>query len=226
VQDVLGLNSIQFQSSDLGGADGGPQGLLIPLATGGFLIEVDPSPPEGWSSAPLELREEITRHRTRFTVMHEFAHTLFYRCDTRPPERLIKGSVAQEEFCDALASALLVPPEAAAALPLRPESAISLHRKYDVSVEVATRALVQAHEKAAGWLVILPGDRSEPWVQWGADTTRNAVGPWKLLTRLAESVKEEPSSSGRLLWRNGHTTVARGLYLAERRQLVVTARAA
>jgi hypothetical protein len=211
---------------DLGGANGGPQGLLIPRSDGGFLIEVDPSPPEGWRNAPMELREEISRHRMRFTAVHELAHTLFYRRDVHPPERLVKDSEAQERFCNSLASALLVPPGAAVDLPLRPESVIRLHDTFDVSVEVAARALVNAHDKAAGWLMVLPDDQTEPWIQWGADTTRDAVRPWRVLTRLAERVKEQPAATGRLLWRTGRTTIARGLYLAERNQLVVTARAA
>lgn len=223
---LLELADAEVAIEDLGGGDGGPQGLLVPRREGGFRIEVDPSPPEGWRGAPRALQEEVTRHRLRFTVMHEIAHSLFYRREARPPERLVKGSEEQERFCDELASALLVPRSAAMSMPLRPESALALHRAYDVSLEVATRALVGGHDQAVGWLVVLPEDQSEPWVQWGAERTQEAVGPWGLLSRFAEGAEEKPSPRGRLRWRNGQTTIARAIYLAERRQLVVTARAA
>jgi hypothetical protein len=137
----------------------------------------------------------------------------------------VHDSAEQERFCDALAAALLVPPSCARELPLRPESVVSLHRSFDVSVEVAARALVGAHRGGVAWLMILPGGQEEPWVQWGAERTRETVRPWRLLTRLAARVKEMPTPRGRLHWRGGRTTVARGLYLADRKQFVVTASA-
>src|SRR4051794_10557719 len=81
LRDPLASVGAELALQDLGGADGGPQGLLIPRTEGDFVIEVDPSPPEGWRDAPIELQDEISRHRMRFTVMHELAHTLFYRRD-------------------------------------------------------------------------------------------------------------------------------------------------
>jgi hypothetical protein len=74
--------------------------------------------------------------------------------------------------------------------------------------------------------MVVPEDQVDPWVQWGAEKTRETVAPWRLLTRLADCVNDKPAPSGRLRWRSGRTTIARGLYLPERRQLVVTSRAA
>jgi hypothetical protein len=227
LERVLRLNNAELAISDLGGAEGGPQGLLLPLHHGGFRIEVDPSPPEGWHGANRMLREEVTRHRMRFVTAHELAHTLFYWQGSGAPERLAKDSEAQERFCDALASALLVPPAAAAAAPLSPESVVALHSTYDVSMEVAARALIAAHGEGVAWLMVVPKGSEEPWVQWGAERTSQAVGPWRVLSRIAASVKKTGAASqGRVRWRSGRVTVARGLLLSARNQLVVTARAA
>lgn len=225
---ALVQSQIEVQCSDLGGAEGGPQGLLIPLSEGGFRIEVDPTPPEGWNGAGCTLRRDVTRHRMRFVIAHELAHTLFYWRARGAPERVAKDSKNQEEFCDALASALLVPRAAAAAVPLRPESVVALHHTYDVSMEVAARALIAAHGEGVGWLMIVPPGDDEAWVQWGAERSSEAVGPWQMLTRIVDRLRQGGAAvaQGRLRWRSGHTTVARGLLLSERRQLVVTARAA
>jgi hypothetical protein len=213
--------------SDLGGAEGGPQGLLTPLTKGGYRIEVDPSPPLGWEVTSPALREEVSRHRMRFVAAHEIAHTLFYWQGRGGPERLLGDSEEQERFCDALAAALLVPPAAAAKMMLCPESVIELHNRFDVSIEVAARALVDAHGDAVAWLMILPEDASEPWVQWGAARSSEAIGPWSLLSRLAAKARLSGTvAEGPLRWRSGRQTLARGQFLAERRQLVVTAPAA
>jgi hypothetical protein len=101
LDQLLELSDTQISTQNLGGGEGGPQGLLLPRPNGGFRVEVDPAPPDGWDGFSYELREEITRHRFRFTALHEVAHTLFYRREPgRPPERLVKGSQDQEDFCD------------------------------------------------------------------------------------------------------------------------------
>jgi hypothetical protein len=225
---ALAQSEIEVRCSDLGGAEGGPQGLLIPLSNGGFRIEVDPAPPEGWRGIRGALRDEITRHRMRFVIAHELAHTLFYWRGRGAPERIAKDSESQELFCDALASALLVPRAAAAAAPLRPESVVALHNTYDVSMEVAARALIAAYGDGVGWLMVVPANSGEAWVQWGAERSTEAIGPWKVLMRIMERVRRSGAAvaEGRLRWHSGRTTVARGLLLPERRQLVVTARAA
>lgn len=225
--EILETVGIELLLSDLGSSEGGPQGLLTPLSEGGYRVEVDPSPPLGWGKASAELREEVSRHRVRFVAAHELAHTLFYWQGRGGPERLLGDSDEQERFCDALAAALLVPPSAAEKMALHPQSVIALHQRFDVSIEVAARALIDAHGDGVAWLMIVPEDASEPWVQWGAERSSEAVGPWGLLSRLAARVRQsETMAEGRLRWRSGRHTLARGQFLAERRQLVVTARAA
>jgi hypothetical protein len=174
------------------------------------------------------LRDEVSRHRVRFVIAHELAHTLFYWRGGGTPERMVKDSKVQELFCDALASALLVPRTAAATAALRPESVVELHQRYDVSMEVAARALISAHSDGVGWLMVVPTEASEAWVQWGAERSREAIGPWRVLSKIIEKARQgaEGIAAGRLRWRSGKTTVARGLMLRERGQLVVTARAA
>lgn len=224
---ILKTLGIEMVLSDLGGAEGGPQGLLTPLPEGGYRIEVDPSPPLGWGPASAGLREEVSRHRVRFVAAHELAHTLFYWQGRGGPERLLGDSLEQEHFCDALAAALLVPPTAAAQMALHPRSVVELHHRFDVSIEVAARALIDAHGDGVAWLMIVPDDASEPWVQWGAERSSETVGPWGLLSRLAAKVRQsETVAEGRLRWRSGRQTLARGQFLVDRRQLVVTARAA
>ncbi|MGA8746593.1 MAG: ImmA/IrrE family metallo-endopeptidase [Solirubrobacterales bacterium] len=224
--EMLDRTGVELVLGDLGSAEGGPQGLLTPLSYGGYRIEVDPAPPLGWGALSQTLREEIRRHRTRFVAVHEIAHTLFYWHGRGGPERLLGDSEEQERFCDALAAALLVPPATAAEMALRPESVVELHKRFDVSIEVAARALVDAHGDGVAWLMIVPEDESEPWVQWGAARSSEAVGPWSLLSRLAAKVRQSGTvAEGRLRWRSGRQTLARGRFLAERRQLVVTARA-
>lgn len=227
LNDILEAIGIEMILSDLGGAEGGPQGLLTPLTGGGYRIEVDPSPPLGWGPRNAALREEVSRHRVRFVAAHEIAHTLFYWRGRGGPERLLGDSPMQERFCDALAAALLVPPTAAAQMALHPQSVVELHERFDVSIEVAARALVDAHGDGVAWLMIVPEDASEPWVQWGAERSSEAVGPWSLLSRLVAKVRHSDAvAEGRLRWRSGRQTLARGQFLTERRQLVVTARAA
>lgn len=223
LEGVLNSLGIALMLTDLGGGAGGPQGLLTPLKDGGYRIEVDPTLPSVGVAGDDPLLDEIRRHRTRFIVAHELAHTLFYWEGRKGPERLVHDSTEQEQFCDALASALLVPSGSARDLPLHPDSVVSLHRTFDVSVEVAARALIEAHQGGVAWLMVVPDGQEEPWVQWGAEKTRDTVSPWRLLTRLADRAKDGPASRGRLRWRGGQTTLARSLYLADRRQLVVTA---
>jgi hypothetical protein len=167
VEGVLNSLGIELILTDLGGGAGGPQGLLTPLKEGGYRIEVDPTLPSVGVAGDDPLLDEIRRHRTRFIVAHELAHTLFYWEGRNGPERLVHDSTEQEQFCDALASALLVPSGSARDLPLHPDSVVSLHRTFDVSVEVAARALIEAHQEGVAWLMVVPDGQEEPWVQMG-----------------------------------------------------------
>ncbi len=146
---------------------GGPQALLIPLAEDGFRIPVDPTPHRGWDDVEGPLRKPLYRQRRRFLVAHELAHSLFYeRMAGQRPNRATPLSETEERFCDEFACWLLLP---RAALEGRPSSAsaiFDLHRDFDVSVEVAARALTGANPEL--WAAIVVFDRAlDLWqLQW------------------------------------------------------------
>jgi hypothetical protein len=125
----------------LSAADGQEEALLVPLDGDRFAICVDPTPPGGWSHVRPALRRDVRRHRYRFRVAHEIAHTFFYDRTAGRPRRRLDGSQDEELFCDEFARALLLPARAAQRRRPNPSSILSLHRDYDVSVEVAARAV-------------------------------------------------------------------------------------
>ena len=121
--------------------------LLVPRADGSFDIIVDPEPRRQGTEAALTTgMASVTRnHRFRFRVAHEIGHSFFYNRRLRPPRRRLPFSEAEEVFCDAFANALLVPPKDADEYVADTASVFDIHRKYEVSVEVAARALAHAH---------------------------------------------------------------------------------
>lgn len=129
---------IEFRFACLHVPEGGCEALLVPLRTGGFRVVVDPTPRRGWASLTPELRTKVARHRTRFRVAHELAHTFFYETGRGAPARRFPGgSSAEESFADAFARELLAP---APASPLSAQEVIAFRADYDVSLEVAARA--------------------------------------------------------------------------------------
>jgi hypothetical protein len=104
-----------------------------------------------------------TSFRQRFTLAHEFCHTLFYDCSTDPPKRL-RGTPSAEKIeflCHKGAGHLLVP------APLL-ESEISrlgdkvvandipaLSKKFEVSVEVILRRLQESGPSMIDHAIIL-----------------------------------------------------------------------
>jgi hypothetical protein len=149
----------------LGAAAGGLEGLLIPRGEE-FELVVDSEPPGGWGCVSPGLRSALDRHRKRFRVAHEWAHSLFYARDPhRRLIRLVADSEAQEAFCDGFAAALLVPPSVVAEMPPTPASVLDLQKRFDVSLEVALRAVVANNPKVAAWLLVAP-EGGRPFVQW------------------------------------------------------------
>jgi hypothetical protein len=122
---------------------GGHEALLVPWSDGSFRILVDPFPP----GAQAVTRDLIER-RNRFRIAHEIAHSFFYDRKCAPAQRLVPGSPEEELFCDHFASALLVPPCAARAAAMEPETMFDLHQRFQVSVEAAARAFARAHPEA------------------------------------------------------------------------------
>jgi hypothetical protein len=117
------------------------QALLVPRSGGAFEIFVDPTRGSAMTTATL-------RHRTRFRIAHEIGHSFFYDRDGSFPTRVTSPSLREEEFCDLFASALLVPRAVAASLPLCAQSVQALRDGFDVSTQVAGRALAHAHPTA------------------------------------------------------------------------------
>jgi hypothetical protein len=119
------------------------EALLVPRA-GGFDVMVNSDPPKD-SASPIT-DPVIARRRARFRLAHEIGHSFFY--DRRPavPVRCAPGSDAEERFCDLFASVLLIPSNAIPEDPT-PHDLRTLSSRFDVSLEVASRA---ATEQIAG----------------------------------------------------------------------------
>ena len=114
--------------------------LLVPRLDGSFKILVDPLP-----KSELSTSKDIARHRNRFRIAHEIGHSFFYDRNKNPPRRLTQSSVGEEAFCDEFASALLVPRTAVLGIQPAASSVFLLQHDYDVSAEVAARALAKAY---------------------------------------------------------------------------------
>jgi hypothetical protein len=173
IEAVSVAGAFSLIERELGGAAGGLEALLLPGTRDAFKVIVDTEPPGGWVQVREDLRHELARHRLRFRAAHEWAHSLFYERTPTGPMRLVADSDAQEEFCDRFAAALLVPPAAAAAAAPSTEGVLALHRRFDVSLELALRAVVAQHPHAATWLFVVPDDE-QPFLQWRSSASYKA----------------------------------------------------
>ena len=135
----------RVRERQLSGHAGGDEGLLLPAPRDRFDVWIDPTPRGGWESVPPHIKEPLRRHRARFRTAHELAHSFFFDRGHGTPRRRQRNSVRQEDFCDAFARALLVPPPAAGRVAPSADAVIRLQRRFDVSLEVAARALAGAH---------------------------------------------------------------------------------
>jgi len=166
---VCAALGVELRAARLYPERGGVEAMLIPRPKGSFRVVVDPTPPRGWSNVPEPLRSTVTRHRFRFRVAHEIAHMLFYQGvgSDRPPRRVgAVGSAHEEYFADTFAAALLVDAREAVSTAF---DVVRLHRRFDVSLEVASRAYASEH----------PGSRLTLWhstpsgqlsIQWTNET--------------------------------------------------------
>jgi len=114
--------------------------LLVPQRDGTFSILVDPIPKH-----ESRLADDLARHRNRFRIAHEIGHSFFYDRSARPALRMIPWSDEEEAFCDEFASALLVPRSAIGRLMPDPANVFLVSQRYDVSVELAARAIARVH---------------------------------------------------------------------------------
>ena len=210
---------IEVSVLSLGVPDGGAQGFLIPKATGRFRIEVDPEPRGGWQSVSAGLRRSLERHRKRFLITHELAHTLFYENGPKGPKRLLFDSPEQETFCDEMARALLVPDEIANELPFTPDGVLKIQRRFDVSMEIAMRSLVAAAHTEPGiaWLLLQHPD--ETLIQWTSADRSLTSRALRTLRTLAVRASRNGRADASLISPNQH---ASALYLPRREQVIVT----
>jgi hypothetical protein len=152
---------------EISARSGGQEALLTPTDNDAFAITVDATPRGGWRPDARSIEAETRRHRVRFRIGHELGHTFFYWRRGDRPLRHLANSARQETFCDLFARALLVPPRAAALSPVTSYAVLELHRAFDVSVEVAARALAAAHPGASVALWFAADESPEPLrLQW------------------------------------------------------------
>lgn len=162
---TLGL---EFALADLHTDQGGCEALLIPLRSQRFRIVVDPKPRAGWGEGTPAQRQALARHRTRFRIAHEIAHTFFYRSTGSWPTRMFApGSTEEESFADEFARSLLIP---TTPRHRRAEDVFAAQRYWGVSLEVAARALADtSHPPRA--ITLWRWSSTEPMtVQWASGT--------------------------------------------------------
>ena len=140
LRPICDRGGFRLRVASLGTGSRGHESLLVPLPTGGFEVVVDPDPPGN------SVVDPVTRaRRLRFRFAHEVAHSFFYDRESRPARRMLAGSKDEEAFCDAFASALLVPPRACCEAPLSPDGVFGLQARYDASFEATAKALASCH---------------------------------------------------------------------------------
>jgi len=223
IRDIAALCSAagcRLEEKELRGTGGGLQALLIPVGDR-FEVVVDARPPARGHHAGARLQAEVHRHRLRFRVAHELAHTLFFQ---RIPKlrRRVPNSLDQERFCDEFAAELLVPSVAARACRPSGPAIVALHRRFDVSLEVAGRSVAAAQPELACWLAVLPRDGSG-FLQWRSKATyRHEGGPEAILALAAgySARRGATTLAGRL---GGAPIRLRVTWLASRRQAVIVA---
>lgn len=157
-----------LEEAKLHAAEGRLEALLFPWEGDRFRIVIDSEPRGGWDRVEPERRAELRRHRLRFRLAHEVGHTLFYDRSGSRPRSVVRPSAAQEVFCDEFARALLVPLGYASALPATADSVVDLHRRFDVSVELACRALARAHRGRLDVSVAVINRDGDLRLQWSS----------------------------------------------------------
>jgi hypothetical protein len=173
---------------------GGVEAMLVPQPAGRFRIVVDPTPKRGWGGLSQNLRVAVARHRIRFRIAHELAHTLFYRgvgSGSEPGRIEQVGTLAEELFADRFAAALLV---SLCRPSMKATDVVASHRQYDVSLEVAARAY--AAEDAADTVTLWhwTAKHASPSVQW-SNGSRLQRGRPASLDALLQTVKVRPGAS-------------------------------
>ena len=214
----------------LGGARAGLEATLAPRSGNRFSIRVDDEPPGGWGSTPPAIRSAVSRHRQRFRICHEIAHSFFYDRTGVRPHRVAPASRDEEAFCDRFAGALLLPDAVVEQYPPNPESILECQERFDVSLQLAARAFAQVHSSA--FIAVLVGGAARSphlRLQWRCETSPHPPPPrWWTATWLQEALDPPVplrAHRRRVRWGRG-SLEARWRALEARRQVVLVARAA
>jgi hypothetical protein len=161
LREICRVGRFRIVEQGLSRPGGGVEAMLLPRAGNRFCVLVDPTPPRGWDGYDLRVRQATRRHRLRFRAMHEIGHSFFYERDGGVPRRVVRDSPEQEVFADAFARALLIPPDAIPSTTLTAEDVVALHERYDVSLQVAVRAVVEAQPELSAALVYWTSDSQD-----------------------------------------------------------------
>lgn len=193
---------------------GGKQALLIPKAGDAFDIRIDPTPRHGWDGVDPQLRKDLERHRARFLIAHEMAHSFFFTRGRGAPRRQGSAGRAEEAFCDEFARWLLVPHRVAeSASPTAAEIA-RLQQCFDVSLEVAARAVAAAQELWIG-IGLVDGSHSVSRQWSSADHGPGNADP--LASPIVQHAVRRGSAQGQV----GERLALDAHYRPERRQVVL-----
>ena len=166
LQPLCEMARVRVRVVSLSSAAGGTEAQLAPIDDDSFVICVDPMP-RADVTAVSGCRADVLRRRVSFRIAHELAHTFFFWRGAGRPAQSLRITPALERFCDVFAAELLLPRAVAAGLPFSPSSVLTLHERFDVSVELAVRACSDAHGSArAGlWWWPLGGAPRQQWAQ-------------------------------------------------------------
>jgi len=135
------------------------------------------------------LESEGGTSRRRFTLAHEFCHTLFYDWSTEVPKRVLGAPVGEnvEALCHRGAGLLLVPTSLLTSqvqslgARLTAKNVPGLASKFKVSIEVILRRLQEVIEPPVDQSIILVGPLGE---DTDAHILGSYSGPW-ILSHLA-----------------------------------------
>lgn len=192
-----------------------------------FLLEVNPVPRHGWGNLEAAERSRLARHRRRFRIAHELGHIYFFdRRRGRGPRRKQPWTEGEEQWCDDFARSLLVPENVARALPGTADSVFDLQAQFDISLEVAARAVAATHPRldVALWYWNVEEDSVPASLihQWSNQTVLPALRVWRDGT-LAKQGLSRGRAQGRIVDLRGRAGHCRGTARsdAQRRQLVM-----
>jgi hypothetical protein len=220
-EQVCAAGGFQVREARLLPEAGGKQALLIPRPNDSFDICVDPTPKRGWRGLTPVVQRSLHRHRSRFLIGHEIAHSFFFIRDGKAPRRRHSAGRAEEDFCDEFARWLLVPWTAAKNAPTEAGTVLALQRRFDVSLELAARAFSAAAGPDVSVVVGLLGEHDTIAPQWfGNSDSKRALH--LLRSAPARQALAEGAAKGLVGGRAGFKVDAE--FQRDRRQMVLVAK--